>query len=127
MKIAPVVTVTITILLLQQVYAGLPPKGYGFVYIIAELGADNDPIIPTGYYKIGATGMGVPSIVRSQLNAGNPRRLEMVEFTRVSATREAKANVQEAVVEWKISRGKDWYYVPIDQAVDFLEAFEGAV
>ena len=94
---AAVLVYTATVILLQQAYATLPPEGSGFVYVVAELDPDSETVLHTGYYKIGATGMGVPSIIRGQLNVGNPRRLEVIEFTKVKASREAKADVQEAV------------------------------
>ena len=116
-----------TVLFLQQAYAILPPEDFGFIYVVTELDPDSETEAYTGYYKIGATGMGVPSIIRGQLNVGNPRRLEVIEFTKVKATREAKAKVQEAVQGWKLSRGKDWYYVPGAQFDEFINAYKSAL
>ena len=124
--ITAVSVVTITVLLLKQVHAP-PPVGRGYVYIVAEI--DPRTSTRTGFYKVGATGNANPDVTRSSLNTGNPRRLEVILFNPVSATREAKATVLEAIAQWSVQfgGGREWYHVPPAQWNVFIDTFEANI
>lgn len=103
-----------------------PPVGHGFIYVAAETAPGG---ALTRYFKVGGTGNGNQNRRRSSLNTGNPRHLQMIYFTPVGATRAAETAVHNALAAWHVNLGggREWYFVPPAQWINFSTAFTNAV
>ena len=104
---------TLLISTFGQVYAP-PPVGRGSIYMAGEINPNG--IGYTGYFKVGGTGE-TQKRRRSKLNTGNPRKIKMVDFTKVDKTRATEKAVHDALAPWSVSLGggKEWYYVSIPE------------
>ena len=103
---------------MAQLFQVREPKP-GYVYIIAEKTSAGDF---TGYYKVGKTQNLEARI--SELQTGNPHKLEYVEKIQVGDMDAAEHSAHNAVrrrYKSNVSGGREWYYAPgRDQFEGFL-------
>ena len=102
-----------------------PPVGPGYVYLALELNPHGGI---TGYFKVGGTGDPNPNTRRSNLNTGNPRRLEILEMFPVRATQAAENAAHAALARWHVNNGggTEWFYVPPTQIQAFIRVYQAA-
>ena len=104
-----------------------PTQTSGKVYLLSE---HNQYGSKTGYYKIGKTIQDVKKRI-SDLQGGNPRKIEEVESHQVSDMSEAETRAHQAVKKWNTKAtyggGSEWFHVPQNEYDDFYNKFNDAV
>ena len=99
----------------------------GHVYIIAEKTRKNEY---TGFYKIGKTKQDLSERLRN-LQTGNPRKLEYLEFVEVVDINAAESRAHAAATKRRFKSdeggGTEWYIADPQYLLDLKVCFESAV
>ena len=94
------------------------------VYLILE--GNNDPDGPL-FYKVGKTDNSKKRL--SDLQTGNPRKLQYEEKVEVKDMTAAENSAKEALKEYKCTfgGGTEWFKVGLDKRGDLIKKFKAAV